>query len=161
MPSCIHLYRSINKLTRELTFLIEIDLIIVKVYDSLAQEFFTIDEVKNHVLHDLDDEGDQLLRFMSYGLNYLAAASNSEFYDVVSDIEFDGSSLEQIKDYVMENIKNRFAGYLAYALLSETDIEDFLDKPNFKLVNIHYSFITFSYQRSRVVMNIIDQHYQG
>ena len=161
MPSCIHLFKSNRDGTRELTFLVEIDHLISHIYDQLVQEFFSFDELKNKLISDVIEHTNLLLTFISYGYSYLRAARNSEFYDMVTDIDYGTHhSLDILKDYVLENACARFTGYLAYALLSETDIEDYIDKPNFKLIDIHYSFVTFSYQRSNRVVDIINKYYQ-
>lgn len=155
MSSFILSHRPIKTTTREVTFLIEINQIIEAIYDQVVEEFFTFSELKHHLTVDAPSESNQLLSFMSFGYKYLKIAQKSEFYDVVNDIEY-SAPLDILKDYVLENATNRFIGYLAYTLLSETDIEEYLDKPQFKLSSIHHSFVTFSYSRERKITGIIN-----
>ncbi len=159
MPSYTHLTPS--NPTTNVTFLIDIYIMIDSIYDSLVEEFFTYDELKNELLDSVIANGDALVGFMSYGYDYLRVAKWSEFYDIIPDIDYDpGKPHSLIKDYVLENAINRFICYIAYTLLSETNVDLLMNKQNFKLIRFKNPFITFSFQKSNRVANIISKHYQ-
>lgn len=160
MPSSTRLSR-LTDTSKQITYLIEIDDVIKRAYDGLVEEFFGYKEFKRYVLQMIEYYSDQMLTFMSYGYGYLRVASKAEFYDIVSDIDTSANTTTDVmKDYILENAMSRFVGFLALELLDQTNVEDYLDKPSFKFVELRSNFITFSYRTKIKVLGFINQNYQ-
>ena len=86
---------------------------------------------------------------MSYGFNYLNQSEKNDFVDlvIIHDDEVDPfKDYNLAVDYFMATASLYFHALIAYELLSYSDIEDYMNKPNFKLVDVHSGLLVFEYE---------------
>ena len=130
---------------------IDINHLIRRVYRGSIMEFLDFDEFYDRLVNtsSLELFSKDVCLFMSYGYRYLSLAERNDFVDlvVIHDDETDVFRNYALAiDYFMTTATVFFHALIAYELLRDTDIEDFMDKPNFKLVDVYSELLIFEYE---------------
>ena len=131
----------------------DIDLIhiLLKVYRGSVMDLMTYAEFTDRLIYKSSIRlfSKDVCLFMSYGFNYLNQSEKNDFVDlvIIHDDEVDPfKDYNLAVDYFMATASLYFHALIAYELLSYSDIEDYMNKPNFKLVDMHSGLLVFEYE---------------
>lgn len=135
----------------QINYDIDLRYILLKVYRGSVMDLMTYEEFTDRLIYKSSIRmfSKNVCLFLSYGFNYLTKSEKSDFVDLVTIHDDEDDPFRDYNlavDYFMSTASLYFHALIAYELLSYSDIEDYMNKPNFKLVDVYSGLLVFEYE---------------
>ena len=135
----------------QINYDIDLRYILLKVYRGSVMDLMTYEEFTDRLIYKSSIRmfSKNVCLFLSYGFNYLTKSEKSDFVDLVTIHDDEDDPFRDYNlavDYFMSTASLYFHALIAYELLSYSDIEDYMNKSNFKLVDVYSGLLVFEYE---------------